>query len=102
MIKVFNYWEPKKGWVSFDSYKSAKKYVDDKFHEYWLIDKDNCETCYMEIYNNGDFEVWCAEMGSWLGSGDESPYFSVSYGSRKDCSDFTPTSLSPRKDYILI
>ena len=102
MIKVFNHWEVRKGWVSFDSYSAAKKYVTGTFHGYWLMDKDNCETCYMEIYNDGVYEVWCAEMGGWLGSGDETPYFNVYSGSREEFNGVKFTTLNPRVDYILI
>ena len=52
MIKVFNYENHYLGWVSFDSYEAAKKHVEHTLHDYWLYDRDNCYTCYMEIYNN--------------------------------------------------
>ena len=104
MIKVFDHWEARKGWVSFDSYEAAKKHVNETFHDYWLMDKDNCETCYMEIYNDGVYEVWCAEMGGWLGYRDEfdTPYLDIYYGPREDFSGVKFTALHPRKDYILI
>lgn len=102
MIKVFNYENHYLGWVSFDSYKAAKKHVEHTLHDYWLYDRDNCCTCYMEIYNDGEYEVWCGEMGSWLGCGEDTPYFNVYYGPRTDFSDVKFTTLHPRKDYILI
>lgn len=102
MIKVFNHWETRKGWVEFESYDSAVAYVNNTFHDYWLMDKDNCCSCYMEIYNNGEYEVWCGEMGAWLGCGDETPYFDVYYGPRSDFSSVKFTTLNPRVDYILI
>lgn len=103
MIKVFDYEYPKKGWVEFASYEAAKKYVNDTFHDYWLHDRDNCCECYMEIYNDGEYEVWCGEMGGWLGCGEEeTPYFDVHYGTREDYLYKKFTTLHPLKDYILI
>jgi hypothetical protein len=103
MIKVFDYEYPRRGWVEFDSYDSAKKHIEHALHEYWLYDKDNCYTAYMEIYNNGEYEVWCGEMGAWLGCGDETPYFNVYHGNRKEFEgELKFTTLHPRKDYILI
>lgn len=102
MIKVFDYWNNKAGWVSFESYDKAKKYINEKMHDYWLMDKDNCCTCYMEIYNNIEYEVWCGEMGSWLGMGDETPYFNVYFGPRSDFTDIEFTKLNPRVDYIFL
>ena len=102
MIKVFDHWETRKGWVEFPSYDAAKNHINSTLHDYWLMDKDNCCTCYMEIYNNGDYEVWCAEMGGWLGCGEETPYFTVYYGSREEFKDVKLTTLDPRKDYILL
>ena len=104
MIKVFDYEYPKKGWVEFDSYKAAKKHINATFHDYWLHDRDNCCTCYMEIYNDGVYEVWSAEMGGWLGYRDEfdTPYLDISYGPREEYPHKKFTTLHPRKDYILI
>ena len=102
MIKVFDQWETHKGWVEFPDYESAVKHVKSTFDDYWLMDKDNCCTCYMEIFNDGEFEVWCAEMGGWLGCGEDSPYLNVYYGSKSEFPGVKFTSLKPRVDYILI
>lgn len=107
MIKVFNYWESKKGWVPFESYEAARLYVEETFDDYWLMDKDNCVTCFMEIYKDGEYEVWCGEFGSWTyrDSDDEdfAPYKTVYYGTRSDfSSDLKFTTLDPTKDYILL
>ena len=56
----------------------------------------------MEIYNNGEYEVWCSEMGSWLGCGDETPYHNVYHGTKEQFSGVKFTTLNPRVDYILI
>ena len=102
MIKVFDYWEPNKGWVAFNSYEAAKKHINSTLHDYWLMDKDNCCECFMEIFVDGKYEVWCGEMGSWLGCGEDSPHFGVHYGTREDYSYHKFTTLHPLKDYILI
>ena len=104
MVKLFDYEHPRHGWVEFSTYEAAKSYVEKTFHTYWLHDRDDYCTCYMEIYNNGEYEVWCGEFGSWLYSEeDETPENNVYHGSRKDFEGSMKfTTLHPRKDYILI
>ena len=104
MIKVFDYCHSKKGWIEYPSYDAAKSYIENTFHDYWMHDRDNCCTCYMEIYINDEYEVWCGEFGSWLYSADdEVPENNVYHGTRTDfVGSLNFTTLDPRKDYILI
>lgn len=103
MIKLFDYEYPKRGWVEFDSIDSARNHIKKTFNHYWSHDRDNCCTCYMEIYNHGDYEVWCGEFGSWLYRDEDSPYCNIYSGSRKDfVGSVIFTEPHPRVDYILI
>lgn len=105
MVKVFDYSNSKKGWVEFDSYDSAKKYVEDTLDTYYWIDRDNCYDYFMEIYTDGRYEVWVGEFGSWWPAfcdEDGYPERSIYYGSREEMGKSKYTDLNPRVDYILI
>lgn len=103
MIKIFDYEYPKRGWVEIASYDEAVTHIEKTFHDYWLHDRDNCCNCYMEIYNDGDYEVWCGEFGSWSCEDDDAPYKIVYKGPREDfVGSLKFTALIPTKDYILI
>lgn len=103
MVKVFDYSDPKRGWIEFPDYKSAEIFVLNTLDSYWMMDSDNCWTAYMEIYNDDKYVVWCGEFGAWLGSGESLPYKNIYYGSRKEFAGSVKfTELNPNKDYIIV
>lgn len=88
----------------FPTLEAARAEIRNRFHDYYMMDKDNCMTVFAEIYNDGEIEVWCGEFGSWLYCPeDESPDESVSYGPIEDYLTgwgFKPCERNPRVDYI--
>lgn len=107
MLKVFDYNHPKRGWVEFETYDFAKKYIDNEFDTFFYMDKDNSAYSVIEIYNDGVYEVWSLYCEGWLYLKDDEPYKEISKGTREDYikyerSYFKFTNLDPKKDYILV
>ena len=104
MIKIYDYQCQNNGWVEVESLEKARNIIKDRFHDYWSRDRDNWCEYYIEIYHDGEYEVWVCEAGGWYGNADENgPHKEIYSGKREEFSEeFDFTETSPRKDYIFV
>lgn len=104
--KVFNYSNQSKGWCVFDTIKQAREFAASTLSDYFYQDRDSSYTYFVEIYHDGDFEVWVGEFGSWSGCRpDDEPYKDIYCVDREVAicyNGFRPTTKDPWRDYIIV
>lgn len=110
MFKLFEHGESKNWEYAGEDLTAALANIAKRFDDFYWMDKDNCETLYIELWESTSttITVYALNCGGWLGSNGESPYRSEYYGSLESMQgEMTsayekPTSLKPNKDYIIL
>lgn len=93
MVKVFDYNQSSKGWISFPDYDQAKKYVLTTLDDYYFIDRIHHEDYLMEIYFDDKYEVWVGDFDGWYA---QETHKNIFKSCRSDWS-FNFTKLDPKE-----
>lgn len=111
MFKIFEHYESKDWEGNFATKELAIAEIRNRFDSFYWMDKDNCESMYIELWDSetDTYEIYAMNCGGWLGCRDEDgPYRSEYFGKREEMLSemeghyMKPTELNPKKDYIIV